>query len=54
MPIKPIILCGGSGTRLWPKSRKKFPKQFVKLFKDNSLIDLTFKRLSKIKGKSLP
>ncbi len=54
MPIKPIILCGGSGTRLWPQSRKKFPKQFVKLFKDNSLIDLTLKRLSKIKRKSPP
>jgi mannose-1-phosphate guanylyltransferase/mannose-6-phosphate isomerase len=27
--ITPVILCGGSGTRLWPLSRKLFPKQFV-------------------------
>lgn len=30
-PIIPVILCGGSGTRLWPLSRKSFPKQFVPL-----------------------
>ncbi|WP_372662005.1 sugar phosphate nucleotidyltransferase, partial [Hydrogenophaga sp.] len=29
--ITPIILCGGSGTRLWPLSRQSFPKQFVPL-----------------------
>lgn len=39
-----IILCGGSGTRLWPISRKLFPKQFVKLFNDKSLFQLTVKR----------
>ncbi len=50
MSIKPIILCGGSGTRLWPESRKKFPKQFVKLFEEKSLFDLTLKRLKKIKN----
>ena len=27
--VYPIILCGGSGTRLWPLSRKSYPKQFV-------------------------
>ena len=32
-----IILCGGSGTRLWPISRTLMPKQFVKLFDDKSL-----------------
>ena len=30
-PVTPVILCGGSGTRLWPLSRKSFPKQFVPL-----------------------
>ena len=37
MGIIPIILCGGSGTRLWPLSRKSYPKQFVKLLGDQSL-----------------
>ena len=29
MKIKPVILCGGAGTRLWPKSKNNVPKQFV-------------------------
>ena len=29
MKIKPVILCGGAGTRLWPKSRNNLPKQFI-------------------------
>ena len=39
-----IILCGGSGTRLWPISRTLMPKQFVKLFDDKSLFQLTLER----------
>ena len=39
-----IILCGGSGTRLWPISRTLLPKQFVKLFQNKSLFQLTLKR----------
>jgi mannose-1-phosphate guanylyltransferase len=39
-----IILCGGSGTRLWPISRTLMPKQFVKLFSDKSLFQLTVER----------
>jgi len=39
-----IVLCGGSGTRLWPISRTLMPKQFVKLFGDRSLFQLTIKR----------
>ncbi|MFY2823911.1 sugar phosphate nucleotidyltransferase, partial [Ruegeria sp. MALMAid1280] len=31
MLITPVLLCGGSGTRLWPLSRKSYPKQFVPL-----------------------
>ena len=41
-----IILCGGSGTRLWPISRTLMPKQFVKLFADKSLFQLTVERNS--------
>lgn len=43
-----IILCGGSGTRLWPISRTLMPKQFVKLFNDESLFQLTVKRNEKL------
>ena len=39
-----IILCGGNGTRLWPISRTLMPKQFVKLFDDKSLFQLTVER----------
>ena len=43
-----IILCGGSGTRLWPLSRKNFPKQFLKLYSDKSLLQETFLRMREI------
>ena len=43
-----IILCGGNGTRLWPISRTLMPKQFVKLFDDKSLFQLTVERNSKV------
>lgn len=43
-----IILCGGSGTRLWPISRTLMPKQFVKLFDDRSLFQLTVERNKKV------
>lgn len=39
-----LILCGGSGTRLWPLSRKKMPKQFVHIFRDKSLFEETVSR----------
>lgn len=44
--IHPVILCGGSGTRLWPSSRKSFPKQFSNLVGDKSLYQQTLTRLS--------
>lgn len=43
-----VILCGGSGTRLWPLSRKNFPKQFLPLYSDKSLLQETFSRMRKI------
>ncbi len=43
-----IILCGGSGTRLWPISRTLMPKQFVKLFDGQSLFQFTVARNAKI------
>ncbi len=42
--IAPIVLCGGSGTRLWPLSRKSFPKQFVPMIGGKSLYQLTLER----------
>ena len=47
-----IILCGGSGTRLWPISRTLMPKQFVKLFNSKSLFQLTVERNSKVCDKN--
>lgn len=43
-----VILCGGSGTRLWPISRTLYPKQFVKLFQNESLFQKTVTRNSKL------
>jgi len=44
--IHPVILCGGSGTRLWPVSRQSFPKQFSRLVGEESLFQATARRLS--------
>ena len=43
--VYPVILCGGSGTRLWPLSRKSYPKQFTELTGDQSLFQQTTTRL---------
>lgn len=42
--MQTIILCGGSGTRLWPLSRKMYPKQFVPLIQRRTLFELTVER----------
>ncbi|RME13612.1 MAG: mannose-1-phosphate guanylyltransferase/mannose-6-phosphate isomerase, partial [Aquificota bacterium] len=42
--MKVLILAGGSGTRLWPLSREKHPKQFLKLFEGKSFLKLTYER----------
>jgi len=54
MSIKPIILCGGSGTRLWPESRKSMPKQFKPIVDKKSLLDLTIERLIEFKNAKKP
>jgi len=48
-----VILCGGKGTRLWPLSRTLMPKQFVKIFHNKSLFQLTLKRNKKISDNTL-
>ena len=45
LKIYPILLAGGSGTRLWPVSRELYPKQLVKFIGENSLVQNTIKRL---------
>jgi len=44
--IIPVILSGGSGTRLWPLSRKQYPKQYLSLAGDNTMLQETILRLS--------
>ncbi|MCJ1903267.1 mannose-1-phosphate guanylyltransferase/mannose-6-phosphate isomerase [Paracoccus versutus] len=44
--IYPVLLCGGSGTRLWPLSRKSYPKQFAQLTGCESLFQASARRLS--------
>lgn len=44
--ITPVILCGGSGTRLWPLSRSGFPKQFLVLSGTNSLFQQALERIN--------
>jgi len=46
MSITPVLLCGGSGTRLWPLSRKSYPKQFVPLMGDETLFQAAAQRLT--------
>ncbi|PZQ19303.1 MAG: mannose-1-phosphate guanylyltransferase/mannose-6-phosphate isomerase [Ancylobacter novellus] len=56
MNIHPVILCGGSGVRLWPLSRGEAPKQFIELFGEGegTLFDRTLERLSAAQGFSKP
>jgi mannose-1-phosphate guanylyltransferase/mannose-1-phosphate guanylyltransferase/mannose-6-phosphate isomerase len=44
--ITPILLCGGSGTRLWPLSRKSFPKQFADILGTDSLFQASARRFA--------
>lgn len=50
----PVIMSGGSGTRLWPLSRKHKPKQFLKLFGDNTMFQQTLQRLTGLNDLETP
>ena len=54
MRIKPVILSGGSGTRLWPSSRKSLPKQFIDFPVIGSLFSRTLARTARIKDAANP
>lgn len=45
MRIQPVVLCGGSGTRLWPLSREQYPKQMLALNNELTLLQLTVRRM---------
>jgi len=45
MPIQPVILAGGTGSRLWPLSREMYPKQVINLIGDHSLLQNTLQRV---------
>lgn len=51
MNITPIILCGGSGKRLWPISRKNYPKQFLELVGDSTLFQQSVSRAIALENK---
>lgn len=53
MLIQPIVLSGGSGTRLWPLSREKYPKQLLPLIGEDSLLQATIRRVEGIAGAEL-
>ncbi|WP_115560608.1 mannose-1-phosphate guanylyltransferase/mannose-6-phosphate isomerase [Xanthomonas arboricola] len=50
--VLPIILSGGSGTRLWPLSRESYPKQFLPLVGDKSMLQATWLRSAPVAGHS--
>lgn len=52
--IQPVILCGGSGSRLWPVSREALPKQFIKLTSEFSMLQETVLNLSGEEGFNSP
>lgn len=50
MHIQPVVLSGGSGSRLWPLSREKYPKQLLPLLGEDSLLQATVRRVEGITG----
>ena len=50
MSLCPVILAGGGGTRLWPLSRAHYPKQFLSLFGNSSMLQETIARLDGIES----
>ncbi|WP_108091944.1 mannose-1-phosphate guanylyltransferase/mannose-6-phosphate isomerase [Vibrio splendidus] len=50
--ITPVIMAGGTGSRLWPLSRELYPKQFLSVLGDTSMLQQTVSRLSNIKHKN--
>ena len=47
-PLQPVLLSGGSGTRLWPLSREAYPKQFLPLVGNDTMLQATWQRVQAI------
>ena len=54
MKVVPVILCGGSGTRLWPLSRSYLPKQFLPLISERTMLQETALRVKGIGNATAP
>src|SRR5688572_4572087 len=54
MSLTPVVLCGGSGTRLWPLSRSNLPKQFLPLVSERTMLQETVMRLQGLDGAEAP
>ena len=54
MFLTPVVLCGGSGTRLWPLSRSHLPKQFLPLVSERTMLQETVMRLQGLDGAGAP
>ena len=46
IPVQPVVMAGGSGTRLWPLSRSGYPKQFLVLSGNTSLLQQAVQRMT--------
>ena len=56
LKIFPVIICGGVGSRLWPLSRKSYPKQFLNLYEKTSktMLQQTQERINEFEGLEKP
>lgn len=50
LPLRSVIMAGGSGTRFWPRSRRGFPKQFLEIAAPRSLLEETYRRVLPLSG----
>ena len=50
IPLRPVLLSGGSGTRLWPLSREAYPKQFLPLVGEETMLQATWERVGPLSG----
>ena len=48
--LQPVLLSGGTGTRLWPLSREAYPKQFLPLAGDETMVQATWRRVAPLGG----